>query len=234
MSSVLQVRPWAKAPPPLAAEEAEAEARREQTRLVEGLRANHAWARAALVDRHGEHVRRVLVRVLGAQDPDIDDLAQETFLAALQGIGKLSDPDAFAGWLTSIAVFSARGAIRRRQRWRWLRPGHAVDDFAAPGASAEVRDAAACVYRILNEMPADERIPFALRMFEGYELAELAEICGMSLATLRRRLSAAQKRFDHKAQQADALAPWCRSAEAGRTKPSTGSGGQPAPGGGAR
>lgn len=218
MSSVLQVRPWAKAPPTSVSEEAALDARKEQARLVEGLQANLPWARAALVDRHGAHVRRVLVRVLGAQDPEIDDLAQETFLAALLGISKLSNVDAFAGWLTSIAVFSARATIRRRQRWRWLRPSDNVDHVAAPTASAEMRDAAACVYRILNEMPADERIPFSLRMFEGYDLQELATVCDMSMATLRRRLAAAQKRFDQKARCSETLAPWLASADASGTR----------------
>lgn len=214
VSSVLQVRPWAQRATTPASPEAEAEAAREQLRLVEGLQANHAWARAAFVDRHSEHVRRVLVRVLGAQDPDIEDLAQETFLAALEGVHKLSNPEAFSGWLTSIAVFSARGAIRKRQRWRWLRPVDNIDEAVAPGATAEERDAAACVYRILADMPADERIPFALRMFDGYELHELAQICEMSLATLRRRLASAQKRFDRRAREAEALAPWIQQTTA--------------------
>ena len=214
MSSILHVRPWAKAPPTAATEAASADASAAQLRLVEGLRSNLPWARAALIDRYGEHVRRVLVRVLGAHDSEIEDLAQETFLAALQGVQKLTNPDAFAGWLTSIAVFSARSTIRRRQRWRWLRPSENVDQVASPGASAEMRDAAACVYRILNEMPADERVAFSLRMFEGYELEELAEICDMSLATLRRRLASAQKRFDDKASRSETLAPWMAMAKA--------------------
>lgn len=188
---------------------------RDDVRLVEGLRGDEPWARAALVDRYGVFVRRVLVRVLGAADPELEDLAQDAMIAVLQGIGKLGHAEAFRGWLTSIVVFTARGAIRRRQRWRWLKSGSDPAEAPAPSASPEVQDAAACVYRILEDMPADERIPFTLRMFEGYELTELAGICGLSVATLRRRLAAAQKRFDKKAQDAEALKPWLNGSSDG-------------------
>lgn len=206
MSSVLQVRPWAQEPPPNDAGEAARVL--EEERLVDGLRHKQPWARAALVDRYGVHVRRVLVRVLGASDPDIDDLAQESFMAALQGVGGLHNASALKAWLTSITVFSARGLIRRRQRWRWLRPSAEADSVAAPGASPDIAEAARCVYKILDHMPADERIPFALRMFEGLELAELALACDMTVATVRRRLASAQARFDKAASLSEVLAPW--------------------------
>lgn len=206
MSSVLQVRPWAQ--PTLPGEPGEAAHDVEEARLVAGLKTQQPWARAALVDRYGVHVRRVLVRVLGASDPDLDDLAQETMMAALQGVGRLENAVALKAWLTSIAVFTARGTIRRRQRWRWLRSSADVHDVAAPTASADIADAARCVYKILEQMPPDERIPFALRMFEGLDLHELAEACQMSMATLRRRLSSAQARFDREAAQSEILAPW--------------------------
>ncbi|MDX2019280.1 MAG: sigma-70 family RNA polymerase sigma factor [Deltaproteobacteria bacterium] len=182
----------------------------DEGRLVQGLQAGEAWARAALVDLYGVHVRRVLVRVLGAGDAEVDDLAQETMLAALQGVKQLQSTSALKGWLTSIAVFSARGAIRKRQRWRWLRKDVDTDLVAAPSASADVMEAARSVYKIMAQMPVDERIPFALRMFEGMELQELVVACDMSMATLRRRLASAQARFDKLAAQSEALRPWIK------------------------
>lgn len=212
MSSLLQVRPWAQEPP--LSESGQATRALEEDRLVEGLKHQQPWARAALVDRYGIHVRRVLVRVLGASDPEIDDLAQETFMAALQGAGGLQSAAALKAWLTSITIFTARGLIRRRQRWRWLRSSHDADTVAAPSASPDIADAARCVYKILEQMPADERIPFALRMFEGLELAELAQACDMTVATARRRLASAQSRFDKAAAQSEVLAPWQKKREA--------------------
>jgi len=206
VTSVLQVRPWAHEPPSKEPGDAAHDAR--EARLVAGLKEGQPWARAALVDLYGVHVRRVLIRVLGTSDPDIDDLAQETLMSALQGVKKLQSADALKAWLTSIAVFSARGTIRRRQRWRWMRSSSEVDLASSPTASPDIADAARCVYKILDQMPADERIPFSLRMFEGLELSELVDACQMSMATLRRRLASAQARFDKAAAQSEVLAPW--------------------------
>jgi RNA polymerase sigma-70 factor (ECF subfamily) len=58
-----------------------------------------------------------------------------------------------------------------------------------------------CTYLVLNELPADERIAFALRFIDGMELVELAEACCTSVATVRRRLRRAEERFVRKARR---------------------------------
>jgi RNA polymerase sigma-70 factor (ECF subfamily) len=123
--------------------------------LVAALRAREAWAAAALVARHADHVRRILMRVLGGDDEQ-SDLAQEVFTRALAGIDRLDDPGAIRGWLTNIAVFTAREAIRRRRRRRWLLPfGDRPPEVAAAWADPGLREAARCVYRVLAEMPVE-------------------------------------------------------------------------------
>ncbi len=177
--------------------------------LVIALRAGRRDAAAALFMRYGAHVRRVLTRVLGP-DPDIPDLLQDVFVAALESVNRLSDPSALKAWLSRIAVFTARGRIRRRSRWRFmrLRPWEELVEVEATLASAEVTEALRTTYRIMNRMPPDERIPFALRFIDGMELLEVAEACDVSLATIKRRLSRGQKRFIELAKQQPALADW--------------------------
>jgi RNA polymerase sigma-70 factor (ECF subfamily) len=57
-------------------------------------------------------------------------------------------------------------------------------------------------------LPADERIPFALRFIDGMELTEVARACTVSLATIKRRLSRAEQRFTAFAALEPALAEW--------------------------
>jgi len=177
-------------------------------RLVAALKAREAGAVEALLRRYGSHLRRVLTRVLGSDDTETPDVLQEVAVIAWQSIGRLSDPLALKAWLTQIAVFTARGLIRRRHRQRWLSFFEEVPDRSVPWASPEMQEAARAVYRIFDRMPVDERIPFALRMLEGLELEATAEACGMSLATVRRRLVRAERRFQKMARQCDALLPW--------------------------
>jgi RNA polymerase sigma-70 factor, ECF subfamily len=182
--------------------------------LVARLRAGAPRATAELVERYGNHVRRVLFRVLGAEDSESGDLFQEVITQAWERIDQLVDPGALKAWLTQIAVFTARKAIRRRRRRRWLTFFAEVPDRAADAgwAGPDLQEAARCVYRILERIPVDERIPFSLRMLEDLDLEATARACGMSLATVRRRLVKAERRFFKLARQYEALAPWLENA----------------------
>jgi RNA polymerase sigma-70 factor (ECF subfamily) len=180
-------------------------------RLVRGLRDREPWAAAALVDRYLNLVRRVLVRIMGFGDAEHDDLVQEVFTRALQGAHRLTNAGALRAWLTNVAVFTGRETIRRRTRGRWLWFAGDVPDVPAIAADGDVAEAARTVYAILARLPVDERIPFALRAFEGMDLQELAEACGVSIPTVRRRLARAEKRFHSLAAQSESLSPWVQS-----------------------
>jgi RNA polymerase sigma-70 factor (ECF subfamily) len=184
------------------------QARAEDVSLVAALKAREPGALDALMKRHGNHLRRVLTRVLGAHDTETPDVLQDVAVIAWQSIGRLEAAGALKAWLTQIAVFTARGLIRRRHRNRWLTFFEDVPERALPWASAETQEAARAVYRIFDRMPVDERIPFALRMLDGLELEATAAACGTSMATVRRRLAKAERRFFKMARQCEALAPW--------------------------
>ena len=161
-----------------------------------------------MVDRYLDHVRRVMVRVMGAGEPDLDDLVQEVFTRALAGAHQISFEGALTSWLTSVAVFTGREAIRRRSRWRWLRFAAAVPDKAAPQASPEVSDAARAVYALLDRLPVDDRIAFTLHFLDGMNAAEVARACEVSVPTVRRRLARAEHRFFAMAEECESLASW--------------------------
>lgn len=183
---------------------------REDLELVAGLRAGADWAPALLMSRHGPHVRRVLMRLLGSQDDETADLFQEIMTAAWKGIAQLEEPAALVAWLTRIAVFTARSRLRARQRRRWLAFLGELPEVPAPWASPELREAARAVYDIFDRMPVDERIPFALHVLDGLDLDATAAACGMSLATVRRRLARGERRFHKLARAYEALVPWLR------------------------
>jgi RNA polymerase sigma-70 factor, ECF subfamily len=176
--------------------------------LVEALRAGAPRATAALIERYGPHLRRVLFRVLGTHDSECQEALQEVVTRAWEGIDRLEEPRALKAWLTRIAIFTARGLLRRKRRRRWLVFFEDVPEPETSWAGPELQEAARCVYRIFERIPTDERIPFALRMLEGLDLEATADACGMSVATVRRRLVRAERRFFKLARQYEALGPW--------------------------
>jgi len=179
--------------------------------LMQALRAGHPGAAAAFYDQHAAHVHRTLRSALGP-DEDIPDLLQEVFIRALNQIGKLRDFERVRSWLSTIAIFVARGHIRLRARRGWLsvfspertRPNH-LDQ-----PSSEARQALREVYAVLDEMPLDERMAFVLRFVDGMTLPDTAEACDTSLATVKRRLARAETRFLEAARRRPALEQWLK------------------------
>jgi RNA polymerase sigma-70 factor, ECF subfamily len=177
--------------------------------LLQALRAGHPGAAAVFYDQHAAHVSRTLRSALGA-DEEIPDLLQEVFIRAIDGLGKLREVDRLGGWLTTIAIFVARAQIRRRARRSWLRafsPEHAGLHYQVQ-PSTEARSALREVYAVLGQLPVNERMAFALRYIEGMTLPDAAEACETSLATLKRRLSRAEKRFLEAASKRPVLEHW--------------------------
>ncbi len=160
---------------------------RDDRALVEGLRAGEAWARAALFDRYAPQVERILRRILGYElHTDMADLVHDTFVQALTSIDRLRDAEALCAWMQTIAARTAHRTIRARRARRWLRFWDPCElpEVAIDGLEPEVLEAYKRTYALLERMPADERIPFALRYVDGMELSRVAEICDVSLATI--------------------------------------------------
>ena len=177
--------------------------------LVEALRAGHPGAMAALYEQHASAVHRTLRSALGP-DSELPDLLQDVFIRALSNIDQLEDHERLRSWLTSIAVFSARGLIRRRMRRRWLSlfsPQRTESGEQAP-PNSEARQALTEVYDLLDRLPLDERMAFVLRIIDGMTLPDAAEVCGVSLSTFKRRLARAERRFVKAAERRPLLLPW--------------------------
>lgn len=177
--------------------------------IVAAVRAGRPEGAVALYQRYAPFVRRMLTRVLGP-DAAIRDLEQDVFLAAIDGMDRLQEEDALRGWLAGICVRLSRAEIRRRTRDRWF-PRFAADDppeTEAPSSDPEVDAAARATYRILGKLGADDRIVFALRYLDGMDLVEVADACGVSLATIKRHLARARHRFMTMARSEPELADW--------------------------
>jgi RNA polymerase sigma-70 factor (ECF subfamily) len=182
--------------------------------LVAALKAGREDARDEVVRRCAPDVERILMRVLGP-DSEIEDVAHEVFADALTTVHMLRQPHALRSWLVSIAIRKARKLIRRRQRWRFLQsvaPGE-LPEREAPSASPEVSEALRSTYRIFSRMPVDDRVAFALRYVDGMDLVSVAEATEVSLATAKRRIARAHRRFVELARKSDVLAPWLSDEE---------------------
>ena len=164
--------------------------------LVIRLKAGHPGAMEALYDRYAAHVQRMLVRVMGL-DRDLGDLVQDVFVEAFTHVSAIKDGRALKAWLTTLAIFTARQHLRKRRRRRahWVRDAADYLDIPVSDMDPSAIEVLRLTYRVLETMPADDRIVFSLRFIEGMEITEAAAACRVSVSTLKRRLKRAEKRF---------------------------------------
>jgi RNA polymerase sigma-70 factor, ECF subfamily len=149
--------------------------------------------------RYCRYVAAVIVRVDG-RATDVDDLVQDTFVEAAAGIARLRDAAAIKGWLATIAVRVVRRRLRARRIWRFLGFERQVETstLVDPAASPVDRLLLRSVYRVLDDMPVDERIAFCLHTIEGETVEAVADQCGCSYATAKRRVARAQRRIEER------------------------------------
>ena len=168
--------------------------------LVERVLDGDGWAKEALFRRHVVAVTRLATRLMDRR-ADADDVVQEAFAHALHDLPKLREPAAFRGWLLQLTVNRARAVFRRRKIVRFVgldrgMPDAGFGDVAAPAASQEARLELVLLDRALRRLPVEQRLAWTLRKVEGHRLREVAEITGASLATVKRRVDAAQTAID--------------------------------------
>ena len=155
------------------------------------------WGREMLYRRHAGSLLALTTRLLRNRS-EAEEVVQDTFVTGFEQLPTLRDPAAVRPWLGQIAVSLVRRRIRRGKLTRLLGLDRGADD--ATLASLAARDVGPdqlvelrLVDRLLAEMRTELRLAWMLRRVEGLELAEVASLCGCSLATAKRRISDADE-----------------------------------------
>ena len=154
------------------------------------------WSRDVLYRRHAHHLLAIATRLLSNRSEG-EEVVQDAFVAGFGQLGNLRDPTAFRPWLARIAINLARRRLRRGRLLRIFGLDRGFDDatlaaLAAPDMRPDDRTELALVDRLLDSIPTNLRIAWMLRRVEGLPLAEVASLCGCSIATAKRRVAAAE------------------------------------------
>ena len=149
-----------------------------------------------LFARYGHYVAKLASRMLGAGDGEVDDVVQDVFWIASRRLSQIVDMIQARGWLATVTTRVVRRRLRRRQFRRLFHTSAHRSDVPAPGATAEQRALLSRLYEVLADLPTEQRLAWSLRYLEGEPLDAVASTCGCSLATAKRRVSAAKKVID--------------------------------------
>lgn len=146
--------------------------------------------------RFSPYVAAIGMSLLG-RDEELDDLVQEVFLKAHKHLDQLRQPELIKPWLAQITVNTAKRMLYRRRIVRFV----GLDDYEgyaqlqSVGADPEQSAQLAQMYTILDKAAVSDRLAWTLRHVHGERLQRVADLCGCSLATAKRRIAAVETLF---------------------------------------
>jgi RNA polymerase sigma-70 factor (ECF subfamily) len=145
--------------------------------------------------------RRYVTRVFRyccsrTQDAQVaEDLTSQTFLAALEGIGRFRGHSSFAGWLFGIASNKCKAYHRRRQRrpQEPLEKATYVPDLNPPALEQHTYQQGVldCIQSVLPQLSEDRQEVIRLRFMAGLTTEETANVMGRGHGAVRTLLSRA-------------------------------------------
>jgi len=145
---------------------------------------------STLLDRYRASLYACAQRYLGRPE-DAADAVQETFLLALTRLGQVRDPEAVGGWLH--AVMRSVCAMELRRPARRVTVAELDSDVPDAQDAAEQLALRDWVWAALEDLPEPLRLVTLLRFFgRGHSYAEIAQLCGVPVGTVRSRLHQAK------------------------------------------
>jgi RNA polymerase sigma-70 factor, ECF subfamily len=166
--------------------------------LVRQALAGQAEAYAELVRRWSPRVLAVCHARCGRADV-AEDMAQEALLRGFRALATLTQPERFGAWLHGIALRACLDWLKARERKTV--PFSALGNGCDPDSFRHHHDSAVAVdrdderRRVLAEveaLPAEYRTVIMLYYYENVTYRELAEMLGVSPATINARLTKAR------------------------------------------
>ena len=169
----------------------------DDSQLRNALRDGDVAAANAACVRLAPRVRGTVRRLLGPADPDGDDVVQKSLFAIVSTIESYRGESSFETWASAITARIVYKHIRRRRLER--RVFSPATDEPEPlqadnvvvvhfARQLEARHELSTVFELLASLDEEKIFPFLLHDVCGFDLREIAEIVGVSVAAAQSRL----------------------------------------------
>lgn len=160
---------------------------RKDLELIKEFQAGREQAFNELVLRHRRGVFVTAAGMLG-NDQDADDVAQEVFIKVYTALQDFRGESAFYTWLYRITVNLCLNRLRSRKTRSFF--GLETIEQVMPTSESADRGAEAhelqkLARKAISELPEKQRIVFILRHFHELPHAEIADILGREVGTIK-------------------------------------------------
>src|SRR3981189_2348432 len=175
--------------------------------VVTSFLAGEERAFQELVERYQTRLLNFIYRTIGDREK-AEDLVQEVFIRVYRALHRFDRSKKFSTWAYTIASNLAKNELRNRSRnplvlfqtikKHWEadhRPLQFEDTTARPDDLYRKRFLKEAVDQCVDQLPTHHRAVFVLRELEGKSYAEIADITGCNLGTVKSRLNRARNSF---------------------------------------
>lgn len=166
--------------------------------IVSRVQAGDASAFELIMRRYNQRIFRVVRAILGDND-EAEDVVQDAYVRAYEHLDQFEGRAKFSTWLTKIAIYEANARRRRLNRVRLVDPSESGNDSMEPQSldtdpleavsRRELRDVLAWA---VDQLPADLRTVFTMRMIEGLDTNETAECLDLTASNVKVRVHRAR------------------------------------------
>ncbi len=143
-----------------------------------------------LVERHQTPIRRFLRRLVAGDHSSADDLAQETFLVAFQKLHTWRGDASLSTWLHSIAYRQFLTLQRKHKRLQVMAEVPEQGQDASQAVENEI-----IAQHLLGLLGPEDRTCLTLAYAVGMSHAEIAEVIGQPLGSVKSRIHRAKQKL---------------------------------------
>lgn len=158
--------------------------------LLFGLRLKEEPAFRELVTRFRDRVFNTALGLL-QHHTEAEDIAQEVFIQVFRSIDNFKGESLLSTWIYRITVTKSLDHLRskkRKKRFGFLSnlfgddntPVYEPEDFNHPGVLKEKKEDAAILFKVIDQLPENQRAAFILNKVEGLGYRKIASILEIS------------------------------------------------------
>ncbi|MBP1610930.1 MAG: putative polymerase ECF-type sigma factor [Acidobacteria bacterium] len=171
--------------------------------LLERIRAGDITACDDCIRQHAQGIYRFAKRLM-RNDPEAEDVVQETFMNAFKGIARFDGRSELRTWLYRIAYNAAMMRLRRRKpefvplpetglaEDSALMPRQLFDWSGLPEKELEKAELREEMENAIQELPDKLQVVFIMRELEELSTEETAKALDLTIETVKTRLHRAR------------------------------------------
>jgi RNA polymerase sigma factor (sigma-70 family) len=171
--------------------------------LIQQLRAGDELAFKSLVENYQDLVYNTALGVVQNSE-DAEDVAQEVFIQVFRSIDQFKGDARLSTWIYRITTTKALDHIRsrkRKKRFAFITSlfgandelVHEPVDFQHPGVALDRKEQAALLFKMIDQLPENQKVAFTLHKTEELSYQEIAEVMQLSVSAVESLLFRARQ-----------------------------------------